>query len=258
MKKIKDLTDVTVIGDVHGCFETAKALVTKVLKKHPNTTICFAGDLIDRGPNSKDLVQWVIDNGYDCVQGNHEQMMVDWNGKISDNLWIENGGDITLDSYYKKDLNEKEEKYISGYYFKGNFDAGTFKDHQLWMSNLPVVIEYPNCKNLEGRRLVVSHSVCHNYWRAIHDTDIERNKKAYVMIAWNRDFHKIKDQGFFNVIGHTPLYDGPKIKKPYANIDTGCFMGCSGWKSFGKDLSGYLTALHVPTGNVYNQECIDD
>jgi serine/threonine protein phosphatase 1 len=256
MKKVKD---VTVIGDVHGCFETAKALVKTVLEKHPDTRICFAGDLIDRGPNSRGLVQWVIDNDYDCVQGNHEQMMVDWNGKMSDMLWIGNGGDVTIDSYYDKPKDEDEDgNYIPGKYSKGVFDAKTFREHQLWMNNLPILIEYEYCKNPEGRHLVVSHSICHNYWKAIHGDDTARAEHAYAQVAWNRNFHNIKDQGFFNVIGHTPLDDGPKIKKSYANIDTGCFIGYKGWKSFKKPKNGCLTALHVPSGTTYSQEFIDE
>lgn len=255
---MKKVTDVTVIGDVHGCFKTAKALVAKVLEKHPDTVICFAGDLIDRGPNSRDLVQWVIDNDFDCVQGNHEQMMVDWNGKMSDMLWIGNGGDTTLDSYYSKPKYEDEDgNYQPGMYLKGDFDAETFKDHQLWMNNLPIVIHYKDCKTPEGRELVVSHSICHNYWKAIHGNDEHRAEQAYVHVAWGRSFHKIKDQGFYNVIGHTPQDDGPKIKKIYANIDTGCFMGYGGWKRWQTPKNGRLTALHVPTMEIIDQKLVD-
>lgn len=256
---MKKTTDVTVIGDVHGCFKTAKALVKTIQENHPDTTICFAGDLIDRGPDSRGLVQWVMDNGFDCVQGNHEQMMVDWNGKMSDMLWIGNGGDVTLDSYYDKPSDTDEDgEYQPGMYLKGDFDAETFKNHQLWMNNLPILIHYPDCKNPDGRELVVSHSICHNYWKAIHGDDTARAEQAYAMVAWNRNFHNIKDQGFYNVIGHTPLDYGPKIKKPYANIDTGCFIGYKGWKKFKKPDNGCLTALHVPTGTIYSQECLDD
>jgi serine/threonine protein phosphatase 1 len=249
---MKKTTDVTVIGDVHGCFKTAKALVDKVKEKHPDTTICFAGDLIDRGPDSRGLVQWVIDNGFDCVQGNHEQMMVDWNGKMSDMLWIGNGGDTTLDSYY--DNNDPD---AIGGYLKGDFDAETFKNHQLWMNNLPILIHYQDCKTPDGRELVVSHSICHNYWKAIHGDDQYRAEQAYAHIAWNRSFHNIKDQGFYNVIGHTPQDNGPKITKVYANIDTGCFVGYGGWKRKKTPKNGVLTALHVPTMEIMDQTLVD-
>lgn len=240
------MTDsVTVIGDVHGCYKTLLALLDKIPNEHKDK-ICFAGDLVDRGPRSREVVQFVIDNGHDCVQGNHEQMMVDWTS-WGDVLWVGNGGDATLDSYR-----------IAQTLPKSEVDNELFDKHRVWMANLPVVIEYPNVKNPDGRSLVVSHSICHNYWKDFHCDDPHRVEKAMVNIAWNRNFHKLKDAGFFNVIGHTPDENNPKIKKIYANIDTGAFVGYGGWKKWKEGGLGKLTALHVPTMTIYQQECIDD
>lgn len=242
-----------VIGDVHGCYKTLLALMAKIPVEHKNR-VCFAGDLIDRGPRSREVVQYVIDNGFDCVQGNHEQMMIDWNGSYNDMLWIGNGGDICLDSYYENDGGKDD----IGSYLKGSFNQEMFDKHKLWMSTLPVLIEYDDIKTPDGRRLVVSHSLCHNYYKALHGNDESRAEHAKTQIPWNRNFHKIKDAGFFNVIGHTPDEENPKIRKIYANIDTGAFCGYGGWKRFKKGGLGYLTALHVPTMTIYKQECIDD
>jgi serine/threonine protein phosphatase 1 len=247
---IKDSSNVTVIGDVHGCYKTLKALVEMIPEEHKET-ICFAGDLIDRGPGSMEVVQFVMDNGYDCVQGNHEQMMVDWSGRHSDVLWLGNGGDICLDSYRHAIDPEKP-------WLKPDVNKELFEEHRKWMASLPVYIEYPNCKPKEDRHLVVSHSVCHNYWKAIKAKDPHRKEQAMQQIPWNRNFSSLKDAGFYNVIGHTPDEENPVIKKIYANIDTGAFCGYGGWKRFKEGGLGYLTALHVPTMTVYQQECIDD
>ena len=51
-----------VIGDIHGCFDTFMALVAKLPK---DAKICLAGDLIDRGPKSRQVVQYVMDNDID-------------------------------------------------------------------------------------------------------------------------------------------------------------------------------------------------
>jgi serine/threonine protein phosphatase 1 len=61
-----------VIGDVHGGFDT----LIKLIEKLPNDNICFVGDLIDRGPKSAQVVDFVIENNYDCVLGNHEELMI--------------------------------------------------------------------------------------------------------------------------------------------------------------------------------------
>ena len=150
------INDVTVIGDVHGCYKTLLALLDKIPDQHKKR-ICFAGDLIDRGPMSKQVVEFVIQNGYDCVVGNHELMMVDWTRRFSDMLWLGNGGNDTRRSYCAPaDSNTP--------HIRGPVDEELFVKHQEWMRTLPVVIEYPECKTPDGRRLVVSHSLCHNYW----------------------------------------------------------------------------------------------
>jgi len=244
------IDDVTVIGDVHGCYKTMLALIDKIPDEHKKR-ICFAGDLIDRGPMSRQVVDYVIDNGHDCVAGNHEKMMIDWTYSFSDMMWLGNGGYESIDSY--KQAADPDTPHMTG-----PIDKEKFEEHRKWMKTLPVFMEYKDVKTPDGRHLVVSHSVCHNYWKAIHGKDKERIKSAKYQIVWNRNFHALKDAGFFNVIGHTPEETNPKIKTTYANIDTGAFFGCGGWKRFQKGGLGYLTALHVPTMTIYKQECLDD
>ena len=65
---------VYIIGDIHGCFETLKALI----KQFPdNARVILVGDLIDRGQGSKKVIQYVIDNNIECVRGNHEVMFLE-------------------------------------------------------------------------------------------------------------------------------------------------------------------------------------
>ncbi|MCR9145081.1 MAG: metallophosphoesterase [bacterium] len=67
-----------IIGDVHGCYKSLRALV----KKCPPEPICFVGDLIDRGPDSKGVVEFVRGEGHQCVLGNHEELMIKFSGQI--------------------------------------------------------------------------------------------------------------------------------------------------------------------------------
>ena len=55
-----------IIADIHGCFKTLQALIKKLPE---DQEICFSGDLIDRGRNSKDVVEFVKSNGYKCCRG---------------------------------------------------------------------------------------------------------------------------------------------------------------------------------------------
>ena len=65
------------IGDIHGCFQTFKALITTI-NPTKKDQIFILGDLIDKGKQSKAVVDYVIEwqeKGYNffVVRGNHEQ-----------------------------------------------------------------------------------------------------------------------------------------------------------------------------------------
>lgn len=70
-----------VIGDIHGCADELFTLVNKVFD-HANGDpfkIIFVGDYVDRGPDSKSVVQYVMElqkNGHVALMGNHEDMIL--------------------------------------------------------------------------------------------------------------------------------------------------------------------------------------
>lgn len=66
--------NIYIIGDVHGCYKTLLALIKQLPK---NAHICFVGDLINKGENSSDVLDFIIENNYDCVLGNHELFMIE-------------------------------------------------------------------------------------------------------------------------------------------------------------------------------------
>lgn len=67
-----------VIGDVHGCYRELMQLLEKLKYQDGTDTLIFAGDLVDRGPESAQVVRWVREanartNGMVfCVLGNHD------------------------------------------------------------------------------------------------------------------------------------------------------------------------------------------
>jgi serine/threonine protein phosphatase 1 len=91
------------IGDVHGC-NTALATLAAGLKLKPHDTVVMLGDAIDRGPDSRDVIRQLLElRGrcrLVCIQGNHEQMLLDaLDGRIGLQEWLVHGGAETLDSY---------------------------------------------------------------------------------------------------------------------------------------------------------------
>jgi len=58
-----------IIGDIHGEYQTLLALVAKLPK---DAKLIFVGDLIDRGLQSRELVEYIRKNNHQVVRGNHE------------------------------------------------------------------------------------------------------------------------------------------------------------------------------------------
>ncbi len=91
------------IGDVHGCYR-ALATLLELISITPADTVVFLGDVIDRGPSSKQVVDRIITLRDECkvvfIMGNHEEMMRDAiSGRGLLNAWLDVGGQAMLDSY---------------------------------------------------------------------------------------------------------------------------------------------------------------
>lgn len=88
------------IGDTAGRFDELMALLDKMPKADK---IILLGDTPDRGPKSKDLIQYCIDNQdtVEVIRGNHEILMIKSVEGESDSLdmWLYNGGLTTIASY---------------------------------------------------------------------------------------------------------------------------------------------------------------
>ena len=93
------------IGDIHGCVNELRALLN-LLPLTPESTVVFLGDYIDRGGNSKGVIDTIIELRGHCrvvtLKGNHEAMFLDFldhPGSARAGLFICNGGSATLASY---------------------------------------------------------------------------------------------------------------------------------------------------------------
>lgn len=225
-----------IIGDIHGCIKTLKALLDKLPK---DEQIIFVGDLIDRGTGSSEVIQLIREKNYDCVIGNHEKAMCDEildlledNSLIQNSFWVKNcGGLETLKSYNSS----TREQLIS--------------DVE-WMKNLPYYLEYKNITNEFNRYLVVSHSSIGNYWQMKNCTKENLQYKDFTKKVIENRIQSPKDiLEIFNIFGHTPR-KMPLVEEHFANIDTGAYY-------MSDDGYGYLTALEYPSLNIKTQKNID-
>ena len=93
------------IGDIHGCLEPLITL-WNVLKPKPTDHIIFMGDYVDRGQDSKGVVEFLIEQStqfprIDFLCGNHEEkFFLSRIDKTDMAHWLQDwGGQQTLDSY---------------------------------------------------------------------------------------------------------------------------------------------------------------
>ncbi|MCU1733969.1 MULTISPECIES: metallophosphoesterase [unclassified Pseudomonas] len=66
-----------VVGDVHGQFDMLEALLSQIEFDEADDRLFMTGDLIDRGPYSHQVLDWLDKPWLHAVRGNHEQMALD-------------------------------------------------------------------------------------------------------------------------------------------------------------------------------------
>ena len=87
-----------VVGDVHGMFPALGELLALARFDEERDRLFSVGDLIDRGPRSREALDWLAKPWLHAVRGNHEQLLLDSDDPATRNLWIRhNGGAWWLD-----------------------------------------------------------------------------------------------------------------------------------------------------------------
>ncbi|MBI5402957.1 MAG: metallophosphoesterase [Ignavibacteriae bacterium] len=201
-----------IIGDIHGCLKTLRSVYRKLARYTED--IYTVGDLIDRGPDSKDVVQFCIDNGVKSTRGNHEDMMLNAIEHPTDyNIFMhmQNGGKHTAKSYTGRPDSKDYDFYFNRVKLLGHFD---------YLKHLPLSYEFP--------KVIISHA------GIIEGGDRET-------ILWNKTILPQKLEKL-QVIGHTPYRSYIYHEDYYANIDTGCV--------YDNKLTGIIVDIH--SGKVLN------
>lgn len=211
-------TSIFVISDIHGCANELKLLLNK-LPLTPESHLVFLGDYIDRGPQSKEVVETVLETRSLCrvttLMGNHEHMLLAYldNPKSqAGGMFIYNGGGATLASYQ---VPETDDIVIPGH-------------HLDFFKALPLIHE-------EDDYFFVHAGLPD---KRIDDVDPRRDMMT---LLWTREaFHNSSfTWGKTVVHGHSPSVD-VEFMPHRINVDTGCFYG------------NKLSALQLPEQSVYS------
>jgi serine/threonine protein phosphatase 1 len=88
-----------VVGDIHGCFDQLRAVLEAAGFLPECDRLFSVGDLIDRGPQSTETLQWLARPWFHAILGNHEDMALQspYDREFLMNWVMLNGGDWWLD-----------------------------------------------------------------------------------------------------------------------------------------------------------------
>lgn len=180
-----------IIPDTHGCKKTLEILIEQKIQLTKTDKIYFLGDYIDRGPDSKGVIDYIMNlenEGYNvtCLKGNHEEYMVwSYNEQLqkknrffksknkSLQEWLMHGGKETLDSFGAKIPTDIPKKYIE------------------WINKLKYYVELDTC--------ILVHAGLNFENESVYED-------KYTML-WAKEFDIVPEKISHKKIihGHTPL-----------------------------------------------------
>ncbi|SMP63447.1 serine/threonine protein phosphatase 1 [Neorhodopirellula lusitana] len=164
-----------VIGDVHGCSKALRSML-ETLKPGSGDEVILVGDYVDRGPNSKDVVDQLLTLQQCCeltvLRGNHEVMLQGVTMNDMDaTTWIENGGNTTIASYGGsatkipsnhldffqglKRYHETETEIFVHAMYDPQQPIGEQSDELTYWTHLPKVVPAPH---VSGKRIYMGHT----------------------------------------------------------------------------------------------------
>jgi serine/threonine protein phosphatase 1 len=212
------------IGDIHGSLHKLRDLMM-LCERHADgrtASFIFLGDYIDRGPDSRGVVEALMDmqsrqpDRVIALKGNHEAVALEVvDGETEAELWLREGGTATLRSYDIDDARDLPDEHVA------------------WLRALPLCYD-------DGRRFFVHAGV---------DPEKPLGAQRDRDLIWIREpfLSDARDYGRLIVHGHTPQTDGiPDFRGNRLNLDTGAVFGrpltAAAFASARRDPLGYLQA----------------
>lgn len=200
------------LGDIHGCSLALDALI-QAIDPGPDDLLIPLGDFIDRGPDSRGVIDRLIGLTARCqlvpILGNHDQLLLDaLDDPYAHENWLEFGGTATLESY-------------------GGSLAQVPEAH----------LDF--CRSC----LDYFETATHIFTHARYDEPLPMGRQPELALRWE----SLRDgmpgphgSGKVVILGHSSQKDGAILDGGhFVCIDTYCYGG------------GWLTAMDVPTGRFW-------
>ena len=101
-----------VIGDIHAGLRALQQVMDSAAVT-PDDRLIFLGDYVDGWSEALETVNYLIElqGSHNCIflRGNHDQLCEEWLLTEKNNpLWLKHGGQATMDSYAKADLQSRK------------------------------------------------------------------------------------------------------------------------------------------------------
>lgn len=191
------------IGDIHGKIYKLRNLRNR-LHFDNESILIFLGDYIDRGKHSFEVIEYLIDlnKRYKCVflKGNHEEMFMNFMSGINENLFVQNGGYKTIESYEKHGYDISQPTY--------------YIDRQIPVTHIKFYQTLKNYYQTDDYIFVHAGLL----------EDVPLNKQPVDILLWERyDFINSNfDWGKKIIFAHTPNKEILKMHNKIC-IDTGAY-----------------------------------
>jgi len=221
------------IADIHGCCRTFRRLLFDVVRLEKTDTLHLLGDMIDRGPDSKGVIEIILElqaDGYDVrpIRGNHEQMLLQaiyLPTKENADKWLDNGGYTTLKSY-------------------GVITPEELGEHFCFFRDLPLF------------RVTDTHIYVHAGLDFTLDDPLSIEGEETMLWKFGGDVDEAKLNGKVLVSGHSVLplkIIRSTLRTSHIRLDNGCVFG----DAQPKLVMGNLVALELERGVLHIQENIE-
>lgn len=67
-----------IVGDIHGCYGKLRHALAAIGFNEGRDRLFSVGDLVDRGPESREVLDWLAKPWFHAVRGNHEEAAIAW------------------------------------------------------------------------------------------------------------------------------------------------------------------------------------
>ena len=198
-ERVSGTNKIFAIGDIHGCLWSLEKLLNILPVNWGKDLVIFLGDYIDRGPDPRGVIEKILElkefykDKIITLKGNHEWMFERFLKGIDIDIFLYNGGGMTLKSYYNKEgyleIPEEHLKFL--------------RELKLYYETEDYIFVHAGLR--PGKEL---------------------KEQSEEDLLWIRESFYLSEYKFPKIVvfGHTP-FPAPLILEDRIGIDTGCVYG---------------------------------